>query len=71
MYFAMNEMEWWPCYESNGGNVPLFKREHAHYMRTCGYFGIDTYGPHVGLYSHILCFDLLKKAKISRFTLEI
>ena len=29
---GMNEMEWWPCYESNGGNVPLFKREHAHYI---------------------------------------
>ena len=31
-----------------------FKREHAHYMRTCGYFGIDTFDPQVG---HILCFD--------------
>ena len=29
----------------------------GHYMRTCGYFGIDTYDPQVGIYSHILCFD--------------
>ena len=57
MYFAMSEMERWPCYESSGGNVSLYKREHAHYMRTCGYFGIDTFDPQVGIYSHILCFD--------------